>query len=479
MQRPRLWVSSRMMSTAVYSSLLRTLVTINMDRKVRLGIETTAMLQKSAGDFYSDRSYTSVHVGGTNGKGSVSTKIASVLQGSGLKVGLFTSPHLSSFRERIKINGEPISESAVEHLLPPLLQASDRDNLNATFFELTTLLAFGYFTQEKVDVAVLEVGLGGHGDSTTVCNPSVSVLTSVALDHMNILGPTIDHILREKVGIFKPRTPAVVGPKVPLPIVRAYCEKVQAPLVLAGRNSDVPHAYAEYDAENAEIARVALEVLYKKNTLPISEQALRTAMPEGLKARPPCRFERVRVRTPSRVVEVILDVGHNPDALTRLAGMLELHEPRSRPIRVVMGLSRDRSVADCARPMMARAHTLHLGQSHSARAFSVEEMQAELAEAGLKTELSETLANTCSIVTHSEGLEAAVRAALAAAAASTRDELLVVCGSCYLMHEARRALGIEQISDPFDLSEVFQSPSALKGGISPRTGTVPARKTDP
>lgn len=164
--------------------------------------------------------FRSVHVTGTNGKGSVSTKIAAGLEFAGHQVGLYTSPHVSSFRERVSINGELISEADVERHLSLVMQLAAQHNIPATFFELTTLMAFSYFAQRQVAYAVVEVGIGGRLDATNIISPELSVLTSIGLDHTDILGPTIEHITREKSGIIKPSGATVIGPSVPRDIVR-------------------------------------------------------------------------------------------------------------------------------------------------------------------------------------------------------------------------------------------------------------------
>jgi len=153
--------------------------------------------------------FKSIHVGGTNGKGSTSHMLAAVLQTAGYKTGLYTSPHLKDFRERIRINGEIISEQNVVDFV-----ASQQENINTiqpSFFEMTVAMAFDYFTREKVDIAVIEVGLGGRLDSTNVISPLLSVITNIGWDHMNLLGNTLLEIATEKAGIIKPNTPVVIG----------------------------------------------------------------------------------------------------------------------------------------------------------------------------------------------------------------------------------------------------------------------------
>ncbi|MDF2432697.1 MAG: dihydrofolate synthase / folylpolyglutamate synthase [Mucilaginibacter sp.] len=153
--------------------------------------------------------FKSVHVGGTNGKGSTSHMLSAVLQTAGYKTGLYTSPHLKDFRERIRINGQMISEQEVIDFVG--LHKADFDEINPSFFEMTVALAFDFFAREKVDIAIIEVGLGGRLDSTNIITPLVSVITNIGWDHMNILGDTLQLIAAEKAGIIKPGIPVIVG----------------------------------------------------------------------------------------------------------------------------------------------------------------------------------------------------------------------------------------------------------------------------
>ncbi len=171
------------------------------------GIETMIDFDKQLG--YPHKKYATIHIAGTNGKGSVSHMIASVLAQTGAKVGLYTSPHLIDFRERIKINGEMISKEFVLDFIlkwkPYMLEKK------TSFFEITTAMAFDYFAKEKVDIAVIETGLGGRLDSTNILSPMLSIITNIALDHCEHLGFTIGEIAREKAGIIKAGTPVVIG----------------------------------------------------------------------------------------------------------------------------------------------------------------------------------------------------------------------------------------------------------------------------
>jgi len=153
--------------------------------------------------------FKSIHVAGTNGKGSTSHMLAAILQTAGYKTGLYTSPHLKDFRERIKVNGKMVSESFVidfTERIKPLIES-----IEPSFFEITVAMAFEYFAEQQVDVAVVEVGLGGRLDSTNIITPELSVITNIGWDHMNMLGDTLEKIAGEKAGIIKPYIPVVIG----------------------------------------------------------------------------------------------------------------------------------------------------------------------------------------------------------------------------------------------------------------------------
>lgn len=171
------------------------------------GLENTKTLDEHFGHPHTH--YKTIHVGGTNGKGSVSHTIASILQDAGYKVGLFTSPHLIDFRERIRVNGEKIPEERVIRFVET--EKAFFEPLYPSFFELTTALAFLYFKEEKVDVAVLEVGLGGRLDCTNIIHPDLSIITNISFDHIQYLGNTLEKIATEKAGIIKKDTPVVIG----------------------------------------------------------------------------------------------------------------------------------------------------------------------------------------------------------------------------------------------------------------------------
>lgn len=237
--------------------------------QMKLSLKEIAEKEAQLG--FPSRAYPTIHVAGTNGKGSVSTKVAKGLELSGLRVGLFTSPHIRDVCERIQINGVPISRSALERLWIP----------NLTFFESVTLAAFSYFAEQKVDIAVIEVGLGGRLDATNIITPILSIITSIDFDHMEYLGDTLEAIAKEKAGIIKPGVPAVMGPRVQ----PRHCFPKEHWVEIKG----------DYEMENRAIAKKALELL--------------GVAPLGLEALPPCRFEKRG--------KVIFDGAHNPAGLRR------------------------------------------------------------------------------------------------------------------------------------------------------------------
>ena len=288
---------------------------------IKFGLDTTRALLDRVGNPHDV--YPTIHVGGTNGKGSVCTLIAAALEEAGWKVGLYTSPHLVSFRERIRVNGVPISEDAVASWTT-ILEGPIRE-LGATFFEATTAIALADFAARGVEIAVIEVGLGGRLDSTNVITPLVSGITRIARDHMKYLGDSLEAIAREKAGIAKPGIPFVIGESDPglVDSLSAKAHEVQGsgqeirvvppalewrgPLGLAG-----PH-----QRRNAAVAAAILVELPGPYTPP------RNAIEQGFAhAHIPGRFDR-RGRW-------VFDVAHNPDgmrALVRAIGETGLPGP--------------------------------------------------------------------------------------------------------------------------------------------------------
>ena len=218
------------------------------------GLENTYLLDAHFG--HPHFNFKTIHVAGTNGKGSCSHTLAAILQSAGYKVGLFTSPHLIDFRERIRINGVQISQEEVINFVEKEKQFFEP--LHPSFFELTTAMAFNYFSKEKVDVAVVEVGLGGRLDCTNIINPDLSIITNISFDHIQFLGNTLSKIASEKAGIIKPNTPVVIG---------EYTSETKPVFIEKAKSMDAPIYFAEetitiLDTKTSEIGKR----IYQTNT---------------------------------------------------------------------------------------------------------------------------------------------------------------------------------------------------------------------
>ncbi len=213
---------------------------------------------------YPHQSFRSIHVAGTNGKGSVSHMLASVLQEAGYKTGLYTSPHLKDFRERIRINGEMITEEAVVQFTESFLKKNETEKLEPSFFELTVSMAFDYFRTQQVDIAVIEVGLGGRLDSTNIITPDVSVITNISFDHMALLGDTLQKIATEKAGIIKKNIPVVIGESSPETdfVFEQIAGKTESPLTFASQYYQSTYGMLTMDGKQSLNIRSNGEVVY-------------------------------------------------------------------------------------------------------------------------------------------------------------------------------------------------------------------------
>ncbi len=282
-----------------------------------------------------------IHVGGTNGKGSTTHLLSAVLQSAGYKVGLYTSPHLIDFRERIKINGEWVSEEFVIDFVQRY-QNSNCISLQPSFFELTFALAVDYFAKSNVDIAIIEVGMGGRLDSTNVIQPLLSVLTNVSKDHMQFLGNSIEAIATEKAGIIKDKTPVVLGPMVSQAkgVFEEKAKEKESTLFVAEYNSEIPHCSlaGDYQKENIQTAFCALKVI-QKNFLPFDDQHISHGFGNvqsltGLKG----RWEILQQENP----KIVADVGHNEDGIKWVLQQVRNHS--FDQLHIVLGMVNDKDV---------------------------------------------------------------------------------------------------------------------------------------
>jgi len=363
-----------------------------------------------------------LHVAGTNGKGSTCAMAAAALRQAGLRTGLYTSPHLVAFNERIQVDGVPLSDAelgaavgAVRAACPWHEAGAPEDRL--TYFEVATLAAFVHLAGAGVQVAVVEVGLGGRLDATNVVSPAVTAVARIGLDHTQLLGDTVEAVAREKAGIFKPGVPAVIHAWQPpgvREVLAAEAARARAPLAVAPAGWDGPVALAgPHQQGNAGLAAAALRAL-RGAGVPVDEAAIARGLAT---ARWPGRLEAV--------AGVLLDGAHNPDGAAALAAALSALHP-GRPAELVFGVLGDKDHRGMLSALAPVVRRLHLVAPRSPRARPVVEVAALAAGMGLQADLH-------------GGVGEAIACARAAAAAAGAP--VVVAGSLYLVGEARGLLG--------------------------------------
>ncbi|WP_022854176.1 bifunctional folylpolyglutamate synthase/dihydrofolate synthase [Thermodesulfatator atlanticus] len=295
---------------------------------IKPGLSRINKLLASLG--HPEKNYPCVHLAGTNGKGSTAAFLESILRAHGLKTGLYTSPHLVSVCERFKINGKNLSEEKFAKYCTDVKEVLGTGE--ATYFELTTAIAFWAFSQEKIDIAIIECGLGGRLDATNVITPALSIITPISYDHMAYLGETLSQIAREKAGIIKPGIPVVLAPQreEAREVILKSARQKKAPVYQYGRDfrckplTKDTHRYegahvfeglvlslrGEYQVENMALAIKAAEILEEKGFLRLSEEKLKKALSTTFW---PCRFEFLPFEPP-----VILDAAHNEEGINLL-----------------------------------------------------------------------------------------------------------------------------------------------------------------
>lgn len=361
-------------------------------------LTNTLALCRELGDPH--RAFRSIHIGGTNGKGSSSHMLAAMLQAAGYRIGLYTSPHLKSFTERIRINGKEVSEKFVTdwvNRMKPVL-----DIIKPSFFETTVAMAFDYFAREKVDLAVIEVGLGGRLDSTNVITPLISLITNIGYDHMDMLGDTLDKIAFEKAGIIKADVPAVIGQRHPEtdPIFIRKALEVKAPLYFA-----TDRYAAEGSTSNLKILKegeiifsnlsLSLKGNYQKKNIPgvmmvtelladkeinISSQAVITGLQQaaeltGLKGRWQILSERPRV---------VCDIAHNEDGIREVVQMLK--KETYNQLFIILGMVADKD-HDRILNLLPRDARYFFCQASIPRALPASELALRASERGLNGEV--------------------------------------------------------------------------------------------
>ncbi|WP_454800997.1 bifunctional folylpolyglutamate synthase/dihydrofolate synthase [Mucilaginibacter phyllosphaerae] len=353
-----------------------------------------------------EHQFKSIHVGGTNGKGSTSHMLAAILQVAGYKTGLYTSPHLKDFRERIRINGEMISEQTVIDFVA--LYKPDFERISPSFFEMTVALAFDVFAREQVDIAVIEVGLGGRLDSTNVINPLLSVITNIGWDHMNLLGDTLPKIAAEKAGIIKTNTPVVIG-EYQREVADVFIQKakdVKAGLVFASDvNSDItilnPTDHLEYldinapqsplpalnikldlpgtyQLKNVRTVLTAVDELRKQGFI-ITDEHVTTALKQVKKLTGLHGRWEVLSHNPL----TICDTGHNPEGITEV--LKNIATVKFNHLHFVIGMVNDKDISKVLAMLPTQA-TYYFCRPDIPRGLDAEAIKEKAAAFGLMGE---------------------------------------------------------------------------------------------
>ena len=388
------------------------------------GLENTWILDKHYGHPY--RQYQTIHVAGTNGKGSCSHTIASILQEAGYKVGLYTSPHLVDFRERIRVNGQCISEKYVVDFVHNFLNWNTHhpSPIYPSFFELTTALAFKYFADEQVDIAVIEVGLGGRLDCTNIITPILSVITNISFDHTGFLGDTLAKIAAEKAGIIKHGVPVVIGEYTDetRPVFEEKAKAVDAPIFFAQDEDELGsdldfELKGDYQARNKQTILTALKVLResKTNLVPsLSHSLVPTTIRNGLAN--VCKNTGLmgRWQTIQERPKVICDTGHNVGGWQYLSKQIAA-EP-CRQLRIVFGMVDDKDI-DAVMELLPKHAVFYWTQADNHRAIPAETV-AQKAESH---QLNGRIYNKVS-----DAYQAAI-------ADASPDDFIFVGGSSYLV----------------------------------------------
>lgn len=386
----------------------------------KTGLETTYRLDEMLR--HRHREYKTVHVAGTNGKGSTSHITAAVLQSAGYKVGLYTSPHLRDFRERIRVDGEMISEEAVccfvEKMQPVI------GELHPSFFEITTALAFDYFARRQVDVAVIEVGLGGRLDCTNIITPEVSVITNISLDHTDLLGDTLQAIAREKAGVIKAGVPVVIGETQAevAGIFRAIASEEGTSIVFADQakaDAVLPECEMRglYQDKNRRTVLAVVDTLRERGFV-IPDAAVAEGFAHV------CSLTGImgRWQTLSAAPRVVCDTGHNVAGITFVVD--QLGRERYDTLRIVIGMVADKDITHILE-LLPRQAVYYFTNASIPRALAAEALKERAAQYGLQGNAYHTVAEALDAAKH-DALEAAKNGA---------DDLVFVGGSNFTVGE--------------------------------------------
>lgn len=401
---------------------------------IKMGLSTIRKILSGLGN--PQNTYTCIHVAGTNGKGSVASSLASILNQAGYKTGLYTSPHLVRFNERIQINNRPISNANVLASYNAINQIHHGDR-EPTFFEFATVMAFYEFARQKVDWAIIETGMGGRLDATNIIRPRVSIITNISLEHRDYLGNTLEQISGEKAGIIKPRTPVITGirQKKALAVVENKAAEKSAPLFRFGKDFKVRRSAAGtfsyqgikanwqqiqtglsggHQVDNAALVLAACEILNQKGAN-LSLGHIKTGL---TKNRWPGRLEIVSTNP-----RIILDGAHNFIAARKLARFLSKNYDK-RKITLVIGILDDKPYRAMLTCLLPTANRVILTRAKINRAMEPQKLESVA---------KKIIPGVTIIPDVKQALEHAIKTA-------SPDDTICVAGSLYVVGEAKEAL---------------------------------------
>ncbi len=387
--------------------------------------------------------FKSIHIAGTNGKGSTTHMLAAMLQQAGYKTGLYTSPHLKDFRERIKIGGadgfREIPEDAVVAFVSNIKNISEQ--IEPSFFEMTVAMAFDYFANEKVDIAVIETGLGGRLDSTNIITPILSIITNIGYDHMDLLGDTLEKIAAEKAGIIKPGVPVIIGEYIP-ETKQVFINKAKK------ENAPIYFAQDEYEVSNVNYSPTLLSCDMRNTEHDITEsfesdlnglyqtKNLKTVLcAEGILMQLGFSIKNEDEKYALKHVKkltglggrwdvisenptVVLDVAHNEDGIKQLLEQLELVKPKDSQLHLVIGMVKDKDVNKVL-AILPKDAIYYFSNAHIDRAMPHTILKEKANEFNLK----------------GESFDDVNKAIATAKSAANANDIIIVCGSIFLVAE--------------------------------------------
>lgn len=408
--------------------------------KIKLGLDTTRELLAELGNPQDQLNI--IHIAGTNGKGSTGATLLSILTAAGFRAGFYSSPHLSSVRERFRIGGQCISRADFAELVGRLA-AFLRDRPTPTYFEFTTILALLWFAEQRADVVILETGMGGRLDATNVVSPLVAIITDISRDHEQHLGSTLAAIAGEKAGIIKPGAPTIFSGRgaEALPVIEARCRQLQSRLLLYGRDfdgsrnnaglldyrpiqgpirSNLPLAlHGDHQTVNASLALAALELLAPQ--FPVALQA----MTEGLgRVHWPGRMELLTTMRQGKILHWLLDGAHNEAGVAALLGALQQGFPRRR-LLLVWGNMADKHMGETFVEILTLADVVVLTRAESLRSAAPSALhQALPLRFQAKASCCDAVEEALAMIEH----------------VAAPEDLICVAGSLYLVGRIRQLL---------------------------------------